>query len=135
MDMGEDVFDEEAQIDLGPMIDMVFLLLIFFMVSSHMNQLEKVEVDIPVAEHAKVAKDMKDRYVITVNKEGDIFFGSKSGKMEDIQPMVKKYVASTPALKIFLRGDKDAEHQYVRDVMKECAAAGASEILFSTYEK
>jgi biopolymer transport protein ExbD len=125
----------EEEISMAPLIDMVFLLLIFFMVASHLNQLDKVEIDVPVADHAKVAEDMSDRRTITVKADGTVYLGSVPSSLEKIGPQVEKERRIVPGLKIYLRADKNTPHHYVRDVMKTCAANGASEILFATYER
>ena len=122
-------------IDLTPLVDVVFLLLIFFMVASNLNQLEKVEIDIPVATHSRVPDDLSNRRTITVKENGDIYLGNVPSDMEDIGPRVKKEREKVPGLKIYLRAAEKTPHKFVRDVMKECAAHGAAEILFATYEK
>ena len=124
----------EDEISMAPLIDMVFLLLIFFMVASHMNQLDKVEINIPVAEHSKIADDLSDRRTITVKEDGTVYIGSRLSTMEEVGPQVEKERLTIPGLKIYLRADKKTPHEYVREVMKSCAAHGASEILFATYE-
>jgi biopolymer transport protein ExbD len=82
-----------------------------------------------------VAKEFNDRRTITIDHEGTIFLGVRPSEKEEIKPIVKKAKAQLPMLKIFLRADKRVEHKVVRDVMKECAAAGATEIIFATHEK
>ena len=55
---------DDVAIDMAPMIDMVFLLLIFFMVASVVTELEKVEVEIPEAKYAKVPEEVKGRMML-----------------------------------------------------------------------
>ena len=57
---------EDAAVDMAPMIDLVFLLLIFFMVASVVTELEKVEVEIPESNYAKVPEDTKGRMMLSV---------------------------------------------------------------------
>ena len=58
---------EDAAVDMAPMIDLVFLLLIFFMVASVVTELEKVEVAIPESEYAKVPEDTKNRMMLSID--------------------------------------------------------------------
>lgn len=127
--------DGDDEVPMAPMIDMVFLLLIFFMVASNLNQMEKVEIDVPVAENAKVAKDMQSRRTITVKNGGQIYLGNRPSELEEVGPAIRDHLKKVPGLKIFLRADKSVEFAQVRDVMKACAEAGAAEIIFATYEK
>jgi biopolymer transport protein ExbD len=60
------VWEADDSTPMAPMVDMVFLLLIFFMVASHLNQLEKVEIEVPQAAHAAVPEQLNDRRTITI---------------------------------------------------------------------
>jgi biopolymer transport protein ExbD len=128
-----DTGDDEVQ--MAPMIDMVFLLLIFFMVASHLNQLERVEIEVPVADHAVIAKEFVGRRNITIKENGDIYLGTRPSLLEEVQPLIEKERKTIPDLKIFLRADKRVKHEKVRAVMKACADAGAAEIIFATFEQ
>ncbi len=61
----------DDEINMAPMIDMVFLLLIFFMVASHLTALERIPVSLPVADKAKVPEEARDRQLITVLPDAD----------------------------------------------------------------
>ncbi len=125
---------EEDEIPMAPMIDMVFLLLIFFMVASHFHSLERVEIEVPVADKAKVPEDLSGRRTITVKSDGVIYLGNKPVPLEEVGPAVKKELERLPALKVYLRADRATPHKDVREVMKRCAENGAVEILFAAYE-
>ena len=124
----------DEKVDMAPMIDMVFLLLIFFMVSSHMNQMERIDIDMPIAAHSKVAKDMNNRRTISIDKDGKIFLGTVEANLETVRKIVADEQKKIKDLKIYLRADRNINHKYVREVMAECAAGGAGEILFAAYE-
>ncbi len=126
---------EEEEVQMAPMIDMVFLLLIFFIVASHFNQLERVEIDVPVASNATVPRESSGRRTITITEDETIYLGITPHELEDIGPIVEKERQKVPGLKIFLRADRRIKHGRVKDVMKACAEAGAAEIIFSTYEE
>lgn len=119
---------------MAPMVDMVFLLLIFFMVASHLNQLEKVEIEVPEAAHAAIPEDLGGRRTITIKEDESIYLGNRPSSIEDVAASVKAEWEQIPGLKVYLRADKQVKHGRVRDVMKACAAGGASEIIFATYE-
>jgi biopolymer transport protein ExbD len=126
---------EEEEVQMAPMIDMVFLLLIFFIVASHFTEMELIEIDVPVAKNAAVPEDRDHRRTITITADEKIYLGVKEHDLEDIGEVVEKERQKVPGLKIFLRADERLKHGRVRDVMKACAEAGAAEIIFATYEK
>ena len=126
---------KEDQIDMSPMIDMVFLLIIFFITNSKEYQDAKVEVKLPIAAHANVPKEPKNRQSITIEANGNIRLGAVEAKLEDIKPTIEQAIKTIPNLKIFLRAEGTVAHDQVRKVMAECAAGGVADIIFATYEK
>jgi biopolymer transport protein ExbD len=134
MDFGLEQNPKDDEIDMAPMIDMVFLLLIFFMVSSTKKQMEKREIDVPIASNAKLEQKPVHRQNVTVEKDGKIYMGLGLVDIETLTERIKKIKQKVPDIKIFLRADATVEHKEVREVMKACASVGASEIIFATYE-
>jgi len=126
---------EDEEVQMAPMIDMVFLLLIFFIVASHFTEMELVEIEVPVASHSTLPEERGDRRTITITADETIYLGVNIHTLEEIGPIVEKERHQVPGLKIFLRADERLKHGIVRDVMRACAEAGAAEIIFSTYEK
>ncbi len=126
--------NEECSVQMAPMIDMVFLLLIFFMCASHMATQQNLKLDIPWATKAVVPKDRPDRWVVNILKDGTTFEGVN--QMNDIE-LLKKHVMAklkeTPDLKVYLRADKDAPHKEVKKVMGAMAEAGIADFIFGVY--
>ena len=60
----EKLFEDDAQFEMTPMIDMVFLLLVFFMCASHMSTVQNVEMEIPTASKAVVPKERPEPAVV-----------------------------------------------------------------------
>ncbi len=124
----------DEEMNMAPMIDMVFLLLIFFMVSSHLKQLETTPIAVPVATHSTMPQELSDRRVITVTDDEAIHIGGETVALDAVQGIVEQARQAVPHLKIYLRADKHLRHARVREVMKACAAGGSTEIIFATYE-
>ena len=57
-------FEEDEEINMAPMIDMVFLLLIFFMVASHMEKLDRTPVELAVADQAKIPEQRGSEHLL-----------------------------------------------------------------------
>jgi biopolymer transport protein ExbD len=126
--------DDAVAFQMAPMIDCVFLLIIFFMLVANVNQQERVRIDVPVAANAQRPKDPSGRGVITIKSDGKIFLGLRQMDAQQISDLVTSRVAENPNFKVFLRADRKTQHKFVREVMAACAAGGVSDIIFSTYE-
>lgn len=124
----------DEEVDMAPMIDMVFLLLVFFMVVSNLQVEEHITIAVPEASHAKMPEDRSGRINISVLEDGTYYLGAKPIAIEDLKVVVEERVAVTEKLKVFLRGDANADHGDVRKAMKLCAEAGISDIIFATHD-
>lgn len=128
----------DDEINMAPMIDMVFLLLIFFMVASHLTAVERVPVTLPVAANSKVPSETRNREQITVRAEEN----GKVGYYLQMQPMSLKELsgeiarrhAADESLRVYLRADRQVQHKHVKAVMEACADAGVADIIFGTFE-
>lgn len=124
----------DDEIDMAPMIDMVFLLLVFFLVASKLNVDQFREVALPRTVKAKVPEDRSNRLPVTVDINGDIFLGTTNMvTLEELGDLVKLRISQNANLKIFLRGDANVRHNHIRDVMKVCAENGCAQIIFSAH--
>ncbi|MCC5849167.1 MAG: biopolymer transporter ExbD [Verrucomicrobia bacterium] len=136
----------DEEVDMAPMIDMVFLLLVFFMVSSHLQSEEYFPLEIPLASTANVPTERTDRVVVSILHEeaGDgivHMLGASAMALEDIATIVAErneaFLASRGGedrLRLVIRAPADMEHGEVRKVMRMGAEAGISDIIFATHE-
>lgn len=132
----------DEEVDMAPMIDMVFLLLVFFMVSSHLQSEEFIPLEIPKASAAKIPEDRSDRIVVSVDEKGAIFLGAAEVEPAVLEEVMKQrnddFLALTGGeqrMKLFLRGHQDTEHGDIRKVMRMAADAGIIDIIFATHEE
>ena len=124
---------EEAEFEMAPMIDMVFLLLIFFMCASHMSVLQNIELDIPTADKAVVPRDRPNRFIINIRKDGELFSGNIPTDIAGLKDMVKVHKEEAPDLKVYLRADKETAHRHVKKVMAVMAEAGIDDFIFGAF--
>ncbi len=130
----------DDDINMAPMIDMVFLLLIFFMVASHMAKMDRTPVELPVADRATVPERAPGRQLITIRshdatgEEVDILMNLKLIKVEEIKTVVEKILAENKNAEIYLRADRFAKHKHVKEVMAACAEGGVANVIFATFE-
>lgn len=118
---------------MAPMIDVVFLLIIFFMVAADMNQQERVPVQIPMASHSVRPDDPSGRGTVTVKANGDVFAGSQPVTLDQLSDLARLRLKENPNFKLFLRADRSTPHEHIRDVMRTAAEAGVVDIIFATH--
>jgi biopolymer transport protein ExbD len=132
---------EDPAVDSSSMIDMVFQLLLFFMVSSRLllNTIDPA-IQLPVASNAKPPEEHAGRIVIHVYEDGG--FGGKNRAEEPLGDIaaIRNYVQEKTAQmeagvkpKILLRGDKVALVKYSKQVVKAAGEAGVNTIIFSAF--
>jgi biopolymer transport protein ExbD len=126
---------EDVSIDMAPMIDMVFLLLIFFMVASIMKT-TKVPIKIPESKAAKVADNIKDRVTLSLNEQGQPFINLRGPvEFKDVTEYLDKQLDENPDTRVFIRADKDVTYKYTKKLIKACSAAGAMDLIYATFEE
>ena len=130
----------EDEINMAPMIDMVFLLLIFFMVASHMSKMDRTPVELPVANKSTVPENARGRQLLTIRSQDstgekvDILMNLKVLQIEEITPLVRKILLENKDADIYLRADRYVKHKHVKEVMAACAEGGVVNVIFGTFE-
>jgi len=125
---------EDVAVDMAPMIDMVFLLLIFFMVASVVTELDKVEVDIPMATYAKVPEDTTGRMMLSVDANNQIYAGIVPVTIAELKELISAELDSNPDLKVLIRADGLVEFGTNKKIMIACGEVGASDLIYATFE-
>ena len=124
---------EETKLQMSPLIDMVFLLIIFFMTASHMSTMKNMDLDIPEASHAAVPKERPERWTVNVLKDGVVYSGQTPVTLDELRAMVAARIQVEPGLKVYLRADRVTPHKIVRQVMNAMAEAGVGDFIFGVY--
>ena len=130
--------DEDIEIDMSPMIDMVFLLLIFFIVASTVIE-EKVPIkNIPTAVHAtlKPEDDKIDRAVISISADEELFFGINPTPIseDDLLAYLQKARNENENLRVMIRCDGNVKYEVNEKVMAICGEAGAMDLIYAAFE-
>ncbi len=126
--------DEDIEVDMSPMIDMVFLLLIFFIVASVVID-EKVPIKIPKAAYAKVPEDTTGRLVVSVNKDDKLFVGPMPVTLDQLQEQLAIEIEADPNLRILIRAGSNVKYKTNEKIMMACAEVGASDLIYSAFEE
>ena len=128
--------EEDLELDMSPMIDMVFLLLIFFIVASQSVE-EKPKVDMPSAAYSKIDEDQTGRLMITVKKDGTYYIRSDetARTIEEVTRVIEQEINLDPELRILIRSDSNTKYKDNEKVTIACAQVGAQDIIYATYEE
>ena len=133
---------DEPELNVAPLIDMVFLLLVYFMVTA---SLQKSEGDLGIKLPGMVAQaktvDMPDEQIVEITETGRIFLNGRqfdnatAQELPELFGTLTRYHMASQASKnkamITIAAHDDTKHQRVVDVMNCCAAAGITNVTFS----
>lgn len=124
---------EDVDINITPIIDMVFLLLIFFLVATKFSDLERdVRVDPPSSRSARPITAVPQEMVINVAADGALMIAGTRYGMEDLDRLLAAAVARNPQQAVVIRGDKQAVLQYAVNVLDLCERHGIARTYLTT---
>lgn len=133
--------EAECTMDMSPMIDMVFLLLIFFIVNATAIIVKTdPKVRPPIAANSKRQEDGRGRIVVNVQPDGTFTaedFTTVLPGEEEIKDLVEKAKQRNDSLgvesKLHLRGDKESVFRYSRTAIRGAARAGVDQVVFGVF--
>jgi len=129
--------DEEITLDMTPLIDMVFQLLIFFLLTTTfaINVKEGgLEVDLPRAKSAQIPS-MSRHMVIAILKDGRIVVGGETISNEALKLKLGQVYKDNPQTMVIVQADKTVEHGIVVSAMDMAATIGLKHLAIATVEE
>ncbi len=126
--------NRDLDINLTPLIDVVFLLLIFFMVSTTFVKESEIEVNLPQAS-AELREDLVDRIEIAIDRQGSIFVNDQAlinAQVVTIRKALEQARGEGGDPVVIISADAAATHQNVVDVMDAARQAGLYRVTFPT---
>ncbi|HEY5870889.1 MAG TPA: biopolymer transporter ExbD [Candidatus Tectomicrobia bacterium] len=115
----------KARIEIIPMIDVIFFLLVFFMVSTLSMTINRgLPVNLPTA--ATSQKDIRDNVSLTVTQDGKMFLNKEPVTLQDMGTRVRAALVSDPQLAVVINADGHVLHSTVVDILDELRQAGVS---------
>jgi biopolymer transport protein ExbD len=128
--------EDDVGFQLAPMIDMTFLLLVFFMVTTKISKEQiKVDIRLPIASNAVIPDDVSNRDIISIDGNGTYWIGQKPVEKKELAEYLKKRFVEYPPLKVYVRADAETPGKKIKEFMKIASEAGAINIIFGTYQK
>ncbi len=122
----------DPEFELTPMIDVVFLLIAFFMTLISFISAELIPLELPEAEEASIPEEPGERQYISIDAAGDVYLGATPTTYEALPGYLAKKRADIPSIKVFLRADSVTQHRHVNRVMSACAEAGIFNLIFAS---
>jgi biopolymer transport protein ExbD len=120
---------EEATINLTPMIDVVFLLVIFFMVGSKFSEAEsRIKVSVPTVGELRSITRAPDERVVEVSTDGDVSLDGVPMSLADLTVTLSQQHANYPGLKVAVRGDGASSLQTFAEVLNAVRSSGVREM-------
>jgi len=127
--------DDDVGFQLAPMIDMTFLLLVFFMVTTKISKEQvKVDIKLPAASNAVVPADIGDRDIISIDAAGNYFIGQRPTDKTQLAAHLKARFANHPPLRLYVRADQSTPGRKIKELMRMASEAGAINVIFGTYQ-
>ena len=122
---------EKGQLDIAPLIDVVFLLLIFFMLTSSFISPRGIRVNLPSAVSSKLLP--QEDFVISITEKGVVMIGGKKTSLKKLTAKVK--VAAETDSRISIKADKKTSLGKVVEIWDLCRDAGITNLNIATERK
>ncbi len=126
--------DEEPDVNLTPLIDVVFLLLIFFMVSTTFEHQSRIQIDLPEAS-ADLSKPDDEAIEIIIDAQGRFFLGDQqvvNTEMKTLKGAISKLLGNRKAIPVIIRADAMTPHQAVITALDATSQLGLTKISLAT---
>jgi len=125
--------DREVTLEMTPLIDMVFLLLIFFLVATTFQQTEReMQIALPQAAFSGPISTALREIIINVDAEGTIIVSGRTIEPDDLRALIENAMTVNPDQKVTVRGDRDAAYAHIVRVLDICKSGGVQEPYLDT---
>lgn len=119
------VTDDEPGMNLTPMIDVVFLLIVFFMVGTKFYELEReFDIEVPEVSQANPLTNAPEEIVVLVRRDGALFLGDEPATLDELTERLADARARYVDQSVLVRGDGGTAYQRIADVLAACVQAG-----------
>lgn len=119
--------EEEAEVDMTPMLDIVFIMLIFFIVTTSFVKESGFDVNKPKAQQA--TKKKSANIFIAIDGAGRIHMEKRVVDIKRVRANVERMLAEAPEAAVMIQADIDTKHGIVVKVMDQVKAAGIDKLM------
>ena len=124
---------QAIQFQLAPLIDVVFLLLCFFMTTTLYSQWEtEVDITLPTAATGESLQRLAGEIIINVHADGRTVVNGRTLTFDELGGLLLRISELYPGQPVVVRGDETADYRYIMEVMDRCRQADIFNISFAT---
>jgi biopolymer transport protein ExbD len=134
--------EADPEFQIAPMIDILLVLLVFFMSISSTEVLQQNQaVDLPVAKEAKDKPSKSPSQVIVnvlynpINNATTIEVDERILTPQELVPQLKSKVATNPQMRVLVRADKQVRYEFMRTLLESVGQSGVGNVTFSVVDK
>lgn len=123
-----------SSLSITPLIDVVFLLLIFFLVSSRFeNEEPQLELNLPQVSEALPASAQPKELIVSIDRQGQFFIDGQFRQLEQVEQIITRAHANNPLTQtVIIRADKKADWESVVLVINLCRKIGIQDCSATT---
>ena len=126
---------EDPTIDLTSLIDVVFLLLIFFMVSTTFERQAALKIDLPEASSTQIEAELPERLELVIDATGRMYLNDQQlvdGRAQTLVAALTEKVGEDRSMALVLRADRETPHHFVVTAMDVAAHLGFKNLSIAT---
>lgn len=124
--------DEKEDIDMTPMLDVVFILLIFFIVTA--SFVKEAGIDVNRPEAATAVKKQRANILVAISEKGDIWINKRKIDIRAVQANIERMKAENPQGTVVIQADKKSTTDTLIKVMDAARAAGVFDVSIAAQE-
>lgn len=132
MKFGRQAYESEDTIQLAPLIDIVFLTLVFFMTTAVFSSLEsEVDITLPTANSAVPSERTRGEIIINLRNDGQIVLNNRELSIPELQDILNRVSENFPGGAVIVRGDREANLGRAIAVLNCCRNADIQNVSFA----
>jgi biopolymer transport protein ExbD len=124
--------EEKEEIDMTPMLDVVFILLIFFIVTA--SFVKEAGIDVNRPEAATAVKKERANILVAISDKGDIWINKRKVDIRSVQANIERLKAENPQGTVVIQADKKSTTDTLIKVMDSARAAGVFDVSIAAQE-
>jgi biopolymer transport protein ExbD len=124
--------EEPESVPLAPLIDIVFLTLVFFMVTSvYSTQESEIDITLPTASTAQPDERMQGEIFINLRADGQIILNGREVEQDELQGILDRVATYFPGGSVIIRGDREADLGHAIAILDSCKKADIQNVSFA----
>jgi biopolymer transport protein ExbD len=132
MKFGKKIQEETETIQMAPLIDIVFLTLVFFMtVSTYSSMESELDISLPTADAAMQSERGQGEIYINLRKDGKIVLNNREMELNELQDVLKRVAELFPGGSVIIRGDSQAALGQAVAILNCCSKADIPNVSFA----